>query len=274
MIKRFYLEITNACNLSCPFCTNAKGHDFLAFANIEKIIKQIKKHCDYIYLHVLGEPLLHPDFDKILELLDHYEMKLQLVTNGTLLAKYPDILKHHCLRKLSISLHSIKDLGIDSEYFSTIDKLIEDNNDTIIELRFYEYEDLSIDLKDYYKSLINRYGYQKAKMKNCLYLKDKTYILHNEFFNWPLITDPFISDNGYCLGGKDMIAILHNGDVTLCCLDPKGHNSFGNIFKTSLDEILQDEKYLHYLDNINNRKLTNDLCTRCSYRLRFDDSSN
>ena len=128
-MKRIYLEITDACNLNCPFCTYEKGHSFMSLDKIEDYIRQIKPFCSYIYLHILGEPLLHPDFEKILEILDDNEMNLQLVTNGTLLDKYPDLLKHPCLRKLSISLHSISDLDISPAYFTTIDHLLEENED-------------------------------------------------------------------------------------------------------------------------------------------------
>ena len=106
-MKRVYLEITNSCNLNCPFCTNSKGNDFLSLSQIDDYLSQIKPYCSYIYLHILGEPLLHPQFDKILKLLDEKQMDLQLVTNGTLLSRYPDLMKHTSLRKLSISLHSI-----------------------------------------------------------------------------------------------------------------------------------------------------------------------
>ena len=102
-MKRIYLEITNACNLNCPFCSYDKGHSFLTLEEIDNYLTQIKEFCDYIYLHILGEPLLHPDFNRILDLLDSKEMHLQLVTNGTLLSRYPDLLRHSCLRKLSIS---------------------------------------------------------------------------------------------------------------------------------------------------------------------------
>ena len=66
MIKRIYLEITNACNLNCPFCENEKGHYFMPIDIIKDCLKQIKEVCDYVYLHVLGEPLLHPDIEEIL----------------------------------------------------------------------------------------------------------------------------------------------------------------------------------------------------------------
>lgn len=246
----------------------------MAIDDIRNIIKQIRKHCNYIYLHVLGEPLLHPDFNEILEILDQEEMKLQLVTNGTLLGSYPNLLKHSCLRKISISLHSIRDLEIERNYFETINRLIEDNGNSILELRFYDYDHLSADLKGYYEELRGKYGLKPTGMKNCFFLKENTYILYNEFFDWPMINDPPIGDKGYCLGGKEMIAILNNGDVTLCCLDPKGHNSIGNIFKTSLDEILNEKRYLDYLASINKRRLIFDLCTRCSYRLRFGGNNN
>ena len=38
--------------------------------DIKNYLNQIKEVCDYVYLHVLGEPLLHPDFNEILNILD------------------------------------------------------------------------------------------------------------------------------------------------------------------------------------------------------------
>ena len=90
-MKRVYLEITNACNLNCSFCTNKKGTTFMSLDDIDNYLNQIKEFGNYIYLHVLGEPLLHPNFDQILKLLDEKDFNLQLVTNGILLNKYPNI---------------------------------------------------------------------------------------------------------------------------------------------------------------------------------------
>ena len=70
--------------------------------DINNYLDQIKEFGNYIYLHVLGEPLLHPNFNEILKLLDDKGFNLQLVTNGILLNKYPDLLTHKSLRKLSI----------------------------------------------------------------------------------------------------------------------------------------------------------------------------
>ena len=64
-IKRVYLEITNACNLDCPFCTNNKGQSFMNIDTIKNYLFQIKQISDYVYLHVLGEPLLHSNLNDI-----------------------------------------------------------------------------------------------------------------------------------------------------------------------------------------------------------------
>lgn len=96
----------------------------MSLDDIDNYLNQIKEFGNYIYLHVLGEPLLHPSFNEILKLLDDKGFKLQLVTNGILLNKYPDLLTHECLRKLSISLHSINNINVSDDYFDYILKLI------------------------------------------------------------------------------------------------------------------------------------------------------
>lgn len=273
MIKRIYLEITDSCNLNCPFCTNSKGSSFMSFEDIADSIDQIKEVCDYIYLHVLGEPLLHPDFEKILDLLDEKNIKLQLVTNGTLLKNYPSITSHSCLRKLSVSLHSINNIDVDDSYFRYIDKLIEQETDAVTELRFYGSE-LDNKLSSYLRQLENRYNFTGTSKNRSYRLKNGVYVYFEDFFRWPDINDAEISDTGKCLGASSMLAILHNGDVTICCLDPKGHNRIGNIKEKSLSDIISSDLYKNTVSNFRNGRLSFELCRKCSYRLRFDDNSN
>ena len=267
-MKRVYLEITNACNLNCPFCTYEKGNSFLSIEEIRDALIQIRDYCSYIYLHILGEPLLHPDFDTIMDLLDEYGFKLQLVTNGTLLHKHPDILDHECLRKLSISLHSINNIEVDDSYFKSIDKLIE-NNDKIIELRFYDKDSLDEKLNNYLEDLKERYTCRGTSKVNSYRLKDNLYIYFEKMFRWPDINDPVIGMNGTCHGAIDMIAINSNLDVTVCCLDPKALNRIGNLKTAKLKDILESQEYLDYITSFKNHQLRSALCQRCSYRLRF-----
>lgn len=269
MLKRVYLEITNSCNLNCPFCTNEKGNCFLDINDIKNYLDQIKPYCDYIYLHILGEPLLHPNFYEILDYLDEKEFNLQLVTNGTLLNKYKDILNHKCLRKLSISVHSINNMNVNDDYFDNINYLIESNTDTKLELRFYDKQNLDIKLSNYLNYLKNKYSFEITAKLNSYKIKDNTYIYFQELFDWPSMNDPIINDSGTCHGAIDMIGINSNSDVTICCLDPKAINIIGNLKKDSLETILNSSLYKQYVLDITNHKLTSPLCKRCKYRLRF-----
>ena len=269
MLKRVYLEITNSCNLSCSFCTYDKGTRFLSLEEIDDYTSQIKPYCDYIYLHILGEPLLHPSFNKILDILSAKGFKLQLVTNGVLLDRYPDILSHEFLRKLSISLHSINNLNIGQSYFDSIDNLISNNEGTKLELRFYDRNSLSPMLSQYLERLKNDYGFNETVRKNSYMLKENVYIYFEELFKWPSLDNQYIGDSGTCHGAIDMIAISSNSDVTVCCLDPQCQNKIGNLKKDTLKDILHSDAYLRYVDDFRNHRISSPLCQRCSYRLRF-----
>ena len=268
MIKRVYLEITDSCNLNCPFCTNEKGKSFMNLEDVKRTIDQIKYLTDYVYLHVIGEPTLHPKFNEILDYLDLKEMKLQLVTNGTLLNRIN--LNHSCLRKLSISLHSISNLDIkNQEYFENINRLINSNNGFTLELRFYNLNNLDGTLKMYLDSLKNKFGLKDTNKRNSYKLKDNVYLLFEDLFDWPSIDTNQIFNSGTCKGAKEQLAILANQDVTICCLDPNGYNKIGNLKEKSLNEILSSSKYKDIIDAFNNNKLTMELCKRCSYMQRF-----
>ena len=268
-MKRVYLEITDACNLNCSFCRYDKGSSFMMLSEIDNYTNQISQFCRYIYLHILGEPLLHPQFEEILEMLDDKGFMLQLVTNGTLLNRYPDLLKHRCIRKLSISIHSVSHLDIGNSYFDTIDALIENNEGKTIELRFYDEDTLSENLVTYKRQLIDRYGISDTKKRNSRQLKDHVYLYEEPFFRWPDLSDPIISYEGTCHGAIDMIGITHEGKVCLCCLDPKAVNCIGDLKKDTLKAILESEIYQRYIASFRQRKIISDLCARCSYRLRF-----
>lgn len=272
-MKRIYLEITNACNLNCPFCTNEKGQSFISIKDFDDYTDQIKEICDYIYLHVLGEPLLHKDLNTFLDILDKKDFKLQLVTNGTLLNKYPDLIKHKCLRKLSISIQAINNQIVSDTYFDTINNLIEEKRDPYLEIRFYDLENLNDNLKNYYNLLKDKYHFSLSKKENSYQLNKNTFVYLNDLFIWPNINHEYITDNGYCHGIIDQIAILVNGDVTSCCLDTMGINSFGNLKENNLKEILNSQKYLNALNDLKKRRLSLPLCQKCSYHLRFHNSN-
>ena len=67
--RKIYIEITNKCNLNCSFCPKTKrpgrtmsAEEFAAVANAVR-----DRGVNY-YLHLMGEPTSHPEFEKIFKI--------------------------------------------------------------------------------------------------------------------------------------------------------------------------------------------------------------
>lgn len=269
--KRIYLEISRSCNLNCSFCPSVYDPRIMSLEDIKLAIDKTSMISDYYYLHVLGEPTSHPDFEEVLNYLDKQGKHVQLVTNGTLLKNYPDILRHQSLRKLSVSVHSIDHVDVPSTYYQTLDYLVKEIDkypDKSLEYRFYN-ADLNNNSISYLKHLDSNFCVKGTSKTGSYKLKDNLYIYFQDMFKWPDINDIEGTNIGKCHGGKDMLAILVNGDVTLCCLDPSGFNKIGNIFTDSIEDILNSKIYTTYLKDLSENRINLKLCRRCTYKDRF-----
>lgn len=68
---------------------------------------------------------------------------------------------------------------------------------------------------------------------------------------------------GYCFGMRDHFSILHNGDVTLCCVDFDGHTKIGNLKESSLKEILSSDELGKIIKGFKRFKVVHPYCKRC-----------
>ena len=67
MFSRAYVEITNVCNMACAFCPGtARKKGFMTPETFALLAGKLRRHTDFLYLHVMGEPLLHPQLAEIL----------------------------------------------------------------------------------------------------------------------------------------------------------------------------------------------------------------
>ena len=109
-LKKVYLEITNVCNKHCAFCPGTRRKaQFMDVEHFTAAARQVKTVTDYVYLHVMGEPLLHPCLKEMLAICEALSLKVIITTNGTLLQKCKDILlSSRALHKIHISLHSFE----------------------------------------------------------------------------------------------------------------------------------------------------------------------
>ena len=109
-LKRAYVEITNVCNLRCDFCPGTRREKgFLPPEQFRVLAGRLRPYVTYLYLHVMGEPLLHPQLRELLEAAGEMGFSICLTTNGTLLDQQgPLLLSGPPLHKVSISLHCME----------------------------------------------------------------------------------------------------------------------------------------------------------------------
>lgn len=68
---------------------------------------------------------------------------------------------------------------------------------------------------------------------------------------------------GYCFGMRDHFSILHNGDVTLCCVDFDGRTKIGNLHDSSLKEVLFSDELGRIVNGFKRFRLVHPYCRRC-----------
>jgi len=69
MYKKVYLEITNICNLNCPFCIkNQRPAKHMSEEEFKIVLKKLEKHTKYLYFHLMGEATMHPKINEFIDI--------------------------------------------------------------------------------------------------------------------------------------------------------------------------------------------------------------
>ena len=88
-MKRFqkaYVEISNLCNLRCGFCPGTRrASGRMTEETFTQVLSRLAPYTDYLYFHLMGEPLCHPELERFLALAGEAGFRVILTTNGTLL---------------------------------------------------------------------------------------------------------------------------------------------------------------------------------------------
>lgn len=282
MFKKIYVEITNICNLSCSFCPKTRRTPkMMTLFEFEEICKKLMGHTDYIYLHVMGEPLIHTELDKILSVAEKYGFKVCITTNGTLLSQKGELLLSyaHVIHKVSISVHSVEGNGmeIDGErYLRDAISFSERARDagiyTVFRLWNLDTEEKT-GANSQNGAVITRFhehfNGEWVKRHNGYRMDKYIFLEFDGIFTWPVQSTAEPTDEGFCFGLGDQIGILADGTVVPCCLDGEGKIPLGNIFDSTLDEILSTERVQAMIEGFKKRKMTEDLCKTCTFARRF-----
>lgn len=277
MPGKAFLETTNACNLSCSFCHGTKREiKYITEEEFTRAAKQIRPYADYLYFHLMGEPLLHPKLSLFLEIAKSLGFKVILTTNGTLLGKCQDILlSENAPFKVSISLHSfeVNKIGIPlSEYLAMCFEFCKKGaeNGIICVMRLWnrgaENNTLNSEIiSEMHKFFDKNDSTEWKEIYSGYKICDKIFLEWGEKFDWPDIDGEVVSESHSCYGLRDQFGILSDGTVVPCCLDADGSINLGNIFETPLSEILSSDRAVALRDSFIKKEIKEGLCKRCGY---------
>ena len=130
-----YLEfqITDRCNLKCRHCYIGAGlHCDLPIENIQRVLQEFEEIHGLRLLLSGGEPLLHPQFWTLNEMLRDYSFRSVLLSNGVLISR--DMARKLRVHEVQISLDGMKEgheslrgEGTFEKCLSAIDHLQEEN---------------------------------------------------------------------------------------------------------------------------------------------------
>lgn len=267
--KKIYIEIINYCNLSCPFCVKTtREKRKMTKDEFSHVLDEIKPYTDYIYLHVQGEPLMHPEIKDFLKIAKDKGFYVNLTTNATLLDKNIDLLiESEAVRQINLSLQALTILPDKEKYYDNIIKLINKNKNIYISLRLWG-DFNPTEIKKELSYFEERLGIE-LNLRKTNRLKERLYVSLEDKFTWPDLNDPFNSENGRCEAVHQM-AILSNGEVVPCCLDKDGIMTMGNIFKAPFKDIISDLRYQNMINGFKKGIVCEELCKHCTFLDRFN----
>ncbi len=249
--KRVYIEITNVCNLNCNFCLpHHRENGFISFEEFNFILQKIKPFTNYIYLHVKGEPLLHPEVDTFVKYAYEQGFYINLTTNATLLKEHLHITKY--LRQINISLHATNNLDII--------KTAKSITDCIVCFRIWNINK-AVDCK---KMLESEFKTSIPEQEN-FKLAENIFLSQKDEFTWPSLSTETSCNQKYCYGLINQIGILVDGTVVPCCLDNDGDINLGNIFSEDFENIINSTRATNIINGFKNNMAVEELCKKCTF---------
>lgn len=285
--KKVYIEITSVCNLSCVFCPpTARAKGFIQVDTFKKVLDQVKAHTDYIYLHVKGEPLMHPKLDELLDAAHERGLKVNITTNGTLINKAKHrLLGKPALRQMNFSLHSFdghQGSTDRDQYLADILQFVREAEEhkVIFSFRLWNLTQDNATNLDRQRnretlSIIERefnLDFQieeKVVPGSGVKIAERIYLNQDHEFEWPSLDAPEDDGVGFCHALRSQAAVLVDGTVVPCCLDGEGVINLGNIHETSFSEIVEGERANNIYYGFSRREAVEELCRKCGYRKRF-----
>jgi radical SAM protein with 4Fe4S-binding SPASM domain len=240
MFRHVEIETVNRCNGKCSFCPISVGNDnrkykYMSDQLFENIINQLSElnYSGKLALFSNNEPFL----DKKIVNRHKYarekvpKARMHLFTNGTLLT-----------------------VELFQEIIQYLDEMVIDNYDSDLKLidpckKISEYCD----------------DHPELKKKVTIVLRNPNEILSNRGGDAPNRSDTVYLENVKCVLPFRQIIIRPDGKLSLCCCDPLGKNTMGDLNKETLIDIWQGSAYKKVREALYMGRKYWPHCSKCDY---------
>ena len=270
-----YVEISNLCNLNCRFCPGTKRpKKAMQTQEFHHILKKLQGYTEFLYFHLMGEPLLHKDLSHYLTTAGEMGFRVILTTNGTLLAKQQDmLLQSDALHKVNISLHAFEANDLEVPFSRYLEDCIAygqaAQGKKLTVFRLWNQGGENAQNQQILQALEQAFPKPWKPCRQGAQLADKVYLEYGDKFDWPDLQAPEGREQVFCYGLRDQIGILCDGTVVPCCLDHEGDIALGNLPEQSMEEILSCKQAEEIFNGFSHKKAVHPLCRRCGYARRF-----
>lgn len=238
------------------------------------LLPKLRPYSDYLYFHLMGEPLCHPKLERFLHLAGDFGFKVILTTNGTLLKKNQAILLNApALHKLNISLHAFEanDLSVPFSVY------LEDcfsfgqavNGQKLVVYRLWNNGGADKKNQEILETMHQFFPAPWHDERRGKRIANRIYLEYGDKFEWPDLSATDTGEQVFCYGLRDQIGVLCDGTVVPCCLDHEGDISLGNLFTEEMADILEKPRAMAIFDGFSKNYAAESLCRRCGYAGRF-----
>ncbi len=268
------IEVTNCCQLACLMCPNSsmkRPKGFMSLDTLQRILAETGERTTTCYMHQFGEPLLHPELCKMIQMTEASGIRTSLSTNAVALT--PELahgLYSSGLGEIIISFDSLrKDVYEKYRVGANFEHVLNNINSAIhvrkenpafrteVALQMVVMKDTQADVaafKEYFGPALEGIGHLR-------FMPYATWAGSVPDFS-PTKATPW---RNRCKTLIQSICVYWNGDIVLCCHDYDGATKVGNIHETTIESIYNGAVYTKLREDqkANNGIMTHPFCKDC-----------
>ncbi len=271
--RKIYVEISNLCNLSCGFCPGTKRASGRMTAEaFASLLPKLRPYTEYLYFHIMGEPLCHPKLAELLSLAEGF--RVILTTNGTLLQQQREtLLSADALHKINVSLHAFEanDLAMSfDEYLADCFRFGQAvAGEKLVVYRLWNQGGADRRNAEILSVMEQYFPKPWTPQRQGIQIAERVFLEYGDKFDWPDLQAKEEVGKQFCYGLRDQLGVLCDGTVVPCCLDREGDLALGNLFTQTMEEILDTPRAKAIYEGFSKKEAVEPLCRRCGYARRF-----